>query len=796
MRYLCVHCHFYQPPRENPWLEQIELQDSAYPYHDWNERITSECYARNAGARILDGKDRIERIVNLYASISFNFGPTLLSWMQEKAPATYAAILRADAEGQVRFGGHGPAIAQCYSHAIMPLCNTRDKRTQIEWGIADFRARFGRMPEGMWLPETGVDAETLSMLAGEGIRYTILAPSQAAAAREMGAKHWKDVTGARIDPKRAYSFTTPSGPIALFFYDGPVSQGVAFERLLDNGLKFANRLLGGFSPGGADNQLMHIATDGETYGHHHKFGEMALAYALRHIETQDLARITNYGEYLELHPPVDEVDILENTAWSCVHGVGRWSRDCGCNSGGNPNWNQKWREPLRAALDSLRDKLTPHYQLKAGDLLKDPWKARDEYIAVVLDRSSASRQAFLDLHGACPLTQDEAVIVWELLEMQRHLMLMYTSCGWFFDEISGIETVQVIQYAARAVQLAGKLFKTDFEKEFISALSLAHSNVHEQRDGASIYRKQVRPSMADLTNVGAHYAVSSMFERHADSAAIFCYDVQREELREKRSGKIQLSVGRARITSRITLESEPLQYAVLHFGDQNIHARVGPFTTQKTFERIAGKLTEAFESSDLAAVIRVMDRNFNTEVNLKSLFKDAQRRIAGQIVEPAVEDASRVYLRLYRQHGSLLRMLREMRIPEPDALRGIAAHALNGMLNETLGTIPLDAERVRGLAEEALSAAASIDATLLEVTLRQTIDKLANQFFEQTSNLEALDALRDAAVLARSLPFPVSLWALQNRCYLLLNSSVYQTGSAVWREGFRKLCEAINLHLD
>jgi alpha-amylase/alpha-mannosidase (GH57 family) len=355
-RYVCIHSHFYQPPRENPWLEQIELQDSAYPYHDWNERITAECYAPNAVSRIIDQAGKIANIVNNYAKISFNFGPTILSWMEEREPDLYRRILEADRESREIFSGHGSAIAQAYNHVILPLANSRDKRTQVIWGARDFESRFGRTPEAMWLPETAVDLESLDLMANEGIRYAILEPHQAHRVRKKGSREWMDVTGGRIDPKLPYKLRLPSGrTIAVFFYDGPVSRAVAFEGLLNNGEVFANRILGAFTDSRSGRyQFVHIATDGESYGHHHAHGEMALSYALHHIESNGLARITNYGEFLEIHPPTHEVEIYENTSWSCVHGIERWKSNCGCNSGGRPGWNQEWRRPLREALDWLR----------------------------------------------------------------------------------------------------------------------------------------------------------------------------------------------------------------------------------------------------------------------------------------------------------------------------------------------------------------------------------------------------------------------------------------------------------
>ena len=354
-RYLCIHGHFYQPPRENPWLGEVEYQPSASPFHDWNERITRECYGPNTRARVHRADGLILKLANNFAHMSFNFGPTLLSWMQRHKPDVYDAVLRADSESQKKFSGHGAALAQVYNHLIMPLANSRDKRTQIYWGIQDFEHRFARKPEGMWLAETAVDLETLDIMAEYEIKFTILAPHQAFRIREIGAGKWQDVTGQKVDPKQPYLCRLPSGrTIVIFFYDGPISHEVSFGDLLDNGKMFADRLLSAFADT-AEPQLVHIATDGETFGHHHQFGEMALAYCLHYIASNDHAKITIYGEYLDRFPPTSEVEIFENTSWSCVHGVARWRDDCGCSTGKHSCWTQAWRAHLREAMDWLRD---------------------------------------------------------------------------------------------------------------------------------------------------------------------------------------------------------------------------------------------------------------------------------------------------------------------------------------------------------------------------------------------------------------------------------------------------------
>ncbi|MCC5949826.1 MAG: DUF3536 domain-containing protein, partial [Nitriliruptoraceae bacterium] len=425
-RFICLHGHFYQPPRENPWLELVEQQDAAYPFHDWNERIDAECYAPNTRARILDDQGRIVRLVNNYARMSFNVGPTLLSWMRDESPDTYAGIIEADRRSVERFDGHGSAMAQVYSHAIMPLASEHDRRTQVVWGIRDFQHRFGRDPEGMWLAETAVDDATLDLLAEHGIRFVVLSPYQAARVRPLpggtgtgdagngtdeaangvdDGTPWTDVHGGRVDPTMPYRVVLPSGrTIAAFFYDGPISQAVAFEGLLESGQRFADRLLDGFN-GRRGPQLVNIATDGESYGHHHRHGEMALADALDRLARRDDVQVTNYAQYLHLFPPTHQAEVVQASSWSCSHGVERWRADCGCNTG-EAGRHQRWRGPLRAALTELGEELAGIYEREAAPLLRDPWAARDDYIDVVLDRDG-NRPGFLARHATHDLDLDE-----------------------------------------------------------------------------------------------------------------------------------------------------------------------------------------------------------------------------------------------------------------------------------------------------------------------------------------------------------------------------------------------------
>jgi alpha-amylase/alpha-mannosidase (GH57 family) len=767
-RYVCLHGHFYQPPRENPWLEAIEQQDSAYPYHDWNERINAEAYGPNAEARILDERDRITKIVNNYARISFNFGPTLLEWLREHARDTYAAILEADRESTTRFG-RGSALAQAYNHIIMPLASDRDRRTQVVWGIRDFKARFGRFPDGMWLPETAVDIPTLEDLAAEGIRFTVLAPNQAARMRRNGSREWTDVRGARIDTRKPYVQRLPSGAeIAIFFYDGPTSRAVAFEGLLRNGEHFAQRILA-LLDDNDEPQLAHLATDGETYGHHHRHGEMALAYMLEHIEQRQLATLTNYAAFLDAHPPQYEVEIEESTSWSCAHGIERWRSDCGCHTGGLEDWHQRWREPLRAALDWLRDEVTPHFERVAAELLPDPWAARDDYIDVLLDRRR-NTIPFLARHARANLTQEEVVAVLELMELQRHAMLMYTSCGWFFNELSGIETVQVLQYAGRVVQLAEKLFAVSVEEGFLSRLELAQSNIAEQRNGREIYRQHVASSRIDLLSVAAHYAVSSLFDGMTPERQVYSYQVELEHGDRRQSGETVLLMGRARVTSAITRESDVVTFAVLHFGSHNLTGGIRRFAGDQEFRELRDELLRAFSTADIAAVVRLLANFPEYTFSLKSLFADRQRAILYRVLESSLTDAERAYRRLYEDNASLMRFLIAQDLPLPRAFRLAAEFVLNLDLRAALSAGAVDLERARSLLDEAEAAAVQLDSGGLGYAVERALEALAHSFVEHPRDIERLEQWAEMASLTEALPFDVNLWKTQNVFYDLLHS--------------------------
>ena len=806
MRYICIHGHFYQPPRENPWLEAVEVQDSAYPYHDWNERITAECYAPNGASRVLNANGRVTQIVNNYGRISFNFGPTLLSWLEAASPLTHRAIVDGDRESIGRFSGHGSAIAQAYSHMILPLANARDKITQVVWGVRDFESRFGRPPEGMWLPETAASLESLDVMAQRGIKFTILSPQQASRVRPAGSADWSDVSGGRVDPAMAYRVQlAPERSITVFFYDGPISHAIAFERLLDNGEKFAERLLGAFRDGDASNELVNIATDGETYGHHHHRGEMALTYALEHIQSNQLASLTNYGEYLEKYPPAHEAEIFENTSWSCVHGVERWRSNCGCNSG-REGWNQSWRAPLREALDALRDKLAVCFEQASRALLKDPWEARNDYIGVLLDRSEANICQFLRRHSTRELNRSEASDVLKLMELQRHAMLMYTSCGWFFDDISGIETVQVIQYAARAIQLAKDFWDDDLETDFLEALARARSNLPEHGDGRVIYEKWVRPTTVTLEKVAAHYGISSLFKPHVDPSRIYCYAIHAEDYRSFEAGRTKLAVARIIVSSEITWESACFMVAALHLGDHSLSCGIRACEDHDSYEALAKRLTDEFSKGDVPETLRALDRELDpASYSLKSLFRDDQRSVLHRIFDSTMEEAEAAYRQIHADHAALIQFLGDLGVPLPKPMATAAEFALNSMLRRELAANPMDVERIRNLLEQVRVAKVSLDTTTLEFALRTVLEGLMTQFSVDPGNTELLDAIEQRIRVANLLPFEVVFWTPQNIWFEMRRTALEyyaeraaagDQDAAAWVERFRRLGESLLAQVD
>ncbi|MFP5277329.1 MAG: DUF3536 domain-containing protein [Acidobacteriota bacterium] len=767
-RFLCIHGHFYQPPRENPWLETVETQDSAAPFHDWNERVCAESYAPNGAARILNEKKQIARIINNYARINFDFGPTLLSWLKEKAPRTYRMVQEGERRSRRTFAGHSSAMAQVYNHMIMPLAARRDRITQIRWGIADYQKHFGQEPEGMWLAETAADNDTLELLAQHGIKYTVLAPHQCLRIRPLSSEEeWTPTPEASVDTTRPYLVRFDSGvSLAVFFYNGPNSRAIAFEGLLNSGESFAARLKTGFTDSPLP-QIASVATDGESYGHHHRHGEMALAYGLSLLEKDKSLKLTSYGSYLAQFPPEYECEIVENTSWSCSHGVDRWRRDCGCN-GGRPGFNQAWRAPLREALDELRDALIPLTEQEGSKYFRDVWEARDGYIQVILDRSPEAVDLFFSAHQSHALSSAKRILALELMEMQRHAQLMYTSCGWFFDDIGGIETVQIIAYAARVLQLAKDLFPEQaarLEASFLDRMALAKSADPEAGDGATIYRTCVDTRELRLEQVAAHYAISSMFTPYADETELFCYRVQRLSYDLHTSGPGRLALGRARIESAITGHADTFSFAVLHFGDQNITAAVKPYTNTEAaaFEALVADAAKRVQSADFPEVIRLLDRAYGpAHYSITSLFTDEQRRIVRLILNSTLWDIENSLTTIYQDHASLLHYLAQAGLPKPPALALAAGFAINAALRRVIETDPVDPAQMRSWLALARADQIALDVPTLSYIADQRMKRAMVELQLSAGSLEMLDRALTMARTLAELPFEPNLWQAQN----------------------------------
>ncbi len=687
--YLTIHGHFYQPPRENPWLEAIELQESALPCHDWNERVCIECYTPNSVSRVVDSRNKILDIVNNYSKMSFNFGPTLLSWMEIYAPLTYERIIKADIESVSEHNGHGNAIAQVYNHIIMPLANEHDKETQIKWGIRDFEYRFGRKPEGMWLAETAVDDATLKLLVDNGIKFTILSPYQALKIKKFNDKDWQDVSWGNVDPARSYKYiikSDPSKSINLFFYDGAISRSVAFDELLKDGNKFINRLKEGISESRNYPQLINIATDGESYGHHTKFGDMALSYVLKIKAESEGFKITNYGEYLEKCESDYEADIKQASSWSCFHGVGRWKEDCGCSTGGQPGWNQKWRKPLREALDYLRDKLAVIFENEGKKYFNiSAWEVRNKYIDVVLNRSYSVIKNFQKTNFRPDLNETEKVRGMELLEMQRQAMLMYTSCGWFFNEISGIETVQIMKYAARAMQLAANFSNEDIETPFLNILDEAKSNIKEHGTGKTIYEKWVKPSVVSLKEVAALWAISSLYQEFEDEEDVYCYSVKRNNYQMVEKGNTNLIVGNIEVTSKITLQKSNLVFALMQYADGDFHCAIKEFSSNEDYNELKNTLIKTFVLYPQTEIIRALDETFGKEYfTLKDIFIEERKKILQILLKDQLKKFANRYEEMYDQGKSSIYHMQSLGLEIPKEFKISAGYTLSHRYNELL----------------------------------------------------------------------------------------------------------------
>jgi alpha-amylase/alpha-mannosidase (GH57 family) len=763
-KFICLHAHFYQPPRENPWTQEIEIQESAAPYKNWNKRITEECYAPNAKARILGDDLRIKKIINNYSRMSFNFGPTLLSWLQLKSPETYQAILEADQESQKLFGGHGSALAQPYNHMIMPLANSRDKLTQIRWGVEDFKCRFKREPVGMWLPEAAVDIETLDLLAKEGIRFTVLAPSQAKQIRSKATSDWIAVNENSLDTTRPYKLQLPSGrPFSIFFYDKNVSHQLAFENLLSNGDKFLNNLTSKFSTDTDKVELVHAATDGETYGHHHKFGDMTLAYVLDQVLHHDSCSLINYAQFLENHVSTWEVEIREDTSWSCAHGIERWRSNCGCHTGGKEGWSQAWRKPLRDSLDDLRDQIEGKFEEALKPLVKDPWAARNDYVHLL--QRDKDFEGFFIKHGNAVLEEKGKVNILKWLEIQRHTMLMYTSCGWFFNDISGIETEQILRYASFALELYSQLDEANLESQFLIILKDAESNIPKWKDGQFIYEKMVGETRVSVEQVFSCGLFSHLLSKSVEIVSVGTHAVTFANVDKLSKGDSELIFGGGEVSSKTVLEATPLEFYSIHDGDGEYKNFI--FSP----ENGDADVLSLFRNQGYRDTLELLVEKFGTPVYPKrEIFHSYFDKLADELGQSFWLESDELRSRITKSRKSLALLHNKLDTPLPLNTSSLSKTFLLEQWTEILNSNNPCIDQIGQMLS--FADGISMDSLEFSAVYGNRMRQLIVEIKKAPHLFEALDRLNAVLRLLDSVPMKINLWETQNEVF-----EIFQTHS-------------------
>jgi alpha-amylase/alpha-mannosidase (GH57 family) len=791
MTSVIIHGHFYQPPRENPWTGAVEREDSARPFHDWNERVHAECYRANAFARVLNGKGQIERIVNNYANLNFNFGPTLMRWIEGAHPETGARIVAADKLSSERHNGHGGAIAQAYNHPILPLCNERDLRTQIRWGVADFRHRFGREPEAMWLPETACNDNVMAALIEAGMKYVILSPHQAERVRPLEARAneaaWKTVADGGIDPRKAYQYFHRDGSgrtIAVFFYDDGIARAIAFENLLWSSEVLLDRL----ERGAGDAGMVNVATDGESYGHHFKFGDRCLAYALEVEAAKRGIKVTNYGEFLEQNAPHDEVEIKagpdgQGTAWSCIHGVGRWSRNCGCHTGGEPGWNQEWRASLRAAFDLLRDECAARFEEIGSELLRDPWMARDDFIEVVLGCAGA-HDSLLARHARRKLDNEDRARAFTLLDMQRNAMLMYTSCGWFFTELSGIETVQTMKYAGRTMDLMERVGVRAPREQFLDVLAQAKSNLAEMGNGADVFQRAVSGSRATPKRIAAHLAISSLANDARREGWLGDYFYRCDDFRHQQSGRIALATSHVMLRDSIVGRRHEFACAALHLGGVDFYCALGVFPGPDRFHEVLEKIWAKFPTASVPLVIRIVQQEFGPdEFSLDDILPDGRLAISEMVFNDVVTGFTAEFARLYEEYNRVVGMLQASGFEPPPQFRQLTEFTLGRTFEQEISRQlhtrdPIAYRRAIEIASEAKKRGYQFDKSVANAAFSELINDAVAKAVERPSQVLA-KAAHDLIVLSRNLELQPNLDAAQEKVYQAFLAGVAQVGRLV-----------------
>jgi alpha-amylase/alpha-mannosidase (GH57 family) len=784
-----IHGHFYQPPRENPWIEQIETEASAHPYHDWNSRISAECYTPNGCARVYDGQRRILDIINNYEKISFNFGPTLLAWLEQYAPLTYQRVVAADRWSRDRLG-HGNALAQAYNHVILPLAAPRDRETEVVWGLKDFQHRFGRLAEALWLPETAVDYPTLAALREHGLKYVILSPHQARRVKPLEGGAWEVVQAHTLDTTQAYRAFLPDASgvpdpqqyIDVFFYNGGVASDLSFGDLLKDSRQLATRLVEDFRADLPRPQLLSVATDGENYGHHHKFGELALAHALEVVLPQRGFTLTNYAAFLAANPPAMRVEVDlgpkgEGSSWSCPHGVGRWREDCGCSTGGVPGWNQRWRAPLRQAFDYLNSRLAQVFEKEGAKYLKDPWAARNAYIEVILDRREEVMAGYFSRHGVKGLTREAWVQALRLLEMQRHALLMYTSCGWFFNDLAGLETIQVMKYAARALQLGQYFSREDLEEPFLGRLEAAASNKPEEGNGREIYLRWVKSAVVGFPKVVNQWAISWLKDRERQCPnRIYHFQVKALEQEARTQGTLVLASGRVQVTSGITRRQETLGFFTVYLGSYLYRTQVLQNYREKNFPTLKQELFEVLARTPEDLMPFLADRLGERYYTVRDIFQEEKEQIFLDLLAANREEAVVNLAHYFEEAAPVLKAMAAEGLLLPRLYRSIGAITLNRRLVDILRRLEPQpellpaSEELSGLLEDADLFGFQLEsregAQILQRILQRHLVDLEAGFAPQ-----AADNLIKFRQVQRRIPITLDVVEAQNFFLALLKKN-------------------------
>ncbi len=795
---ICIHAHFYQPPRENPWLEYVEQQSSAYPFHDWNERITIECYEPNSASRLVNNENKIVDIVNNYSKISFNFGPTLLQWMKKFQRDAYESIVKSD-EKSVR-EKNPAAIAQCYNHMIMPLCNSRDKTTQIIWGIKDFEHHFKRKPLGMWLPETAVDIKTLEALAKEKIKFTILAEHQAKEIKKISSDLFQRPE-TNLSLNSPYLCKLPSGKsILIFIYNGDISYKISFSTLLSNGIDFAKELINKFNNKN-DFQLVSAATDGETFGHHKKFGDMALASCLRFLQKQNV-NIYSYSKYFEETTVLYEMKINENTSWSCAHGIGRWKEDCSCNTGAYPKGNQKWRKFLRESLDFIRDELNKNYEKTIKAFNIDPWELRNDYISVILDRSKKNIDDFLKRNINKSLSNEEKTTILTSLEIQRHLMLMYTSCGWFFDDISNIETIQILRYAKRALQLAND---QDLEKKFIALLEKAQSNDESLKNGKIVYEKFVNPSMLTLENILSHYAIALLFEDFDKITHFLCYEFIINDLNKEIIGSNLLFKGKISVTSLITYETKELYFICVFLYPFTVYSYVESLEKDSDYFSFLKNVQNLFSSNKFFELNELFLENKKNK-NIYSfwdMFTDEKNKILQKLLKNLFKSFKDIMKKELENKMQIFCEIKAQNIYLPEMLNRSLDLYFYFEIYDLIQCNGFELCKCNELIKRAKQWNINFETEHIRLEAEKKLKELFIIWEKSPLNIHIMEKIINFLIIfVKKLNIKINLWHSQNAFFSIKKEhkstidKIESTISHKWNELFFQIADLLNFKLD